>query len=156
LLLAAAAQPLTDAERVNARRAIERARYAFVIGTKPRFEERYPPSFFVTQLRKEREREAVLRHTYGISITERDLAREYERIEKATNAPDQWEAMKAAVHNERRILEEVIGRPLLVDRALRQRFAFDQRITLRSTTRLGEHAPTFWPVDTLRAPSLRC
>ena len=130
LLLAAAAHspPITDAQRIAAKIAIERARYAFVIGNKPPFETQYPHSFFETQLRQEREGEAVLKRVYAVVVTRSDLAYEYERIEKSTRAPDQWEAVKAAVHHNRRLVEEVVCRPILVDRALRVKFAFDQRI----------------------------
>jgi hypothetical protein len=125
---AAQAAAVTHAQRIDAARAIERARYAFVIGTKPPFDERYTKAFFVTQLKEQEERERVLRQAFGIVITPKDLAREFERIEKSTKAPDQWEAMKAAVSNDRRLLQEVVCRPLLVDQILRAKFAFDQRI----------------------------
>jgi len=119
---------LTDAQRIAAKEAIERARYVFVIGDKPPFETRYPRSFFVKQLEQEHQREAVLRQVFGVTMKKSDLAYEYRRIEKSTRAPDQWEAIKKAVHNKRSIVEEVVCRPLLVDRALRAKFDFDQSI----------------------------
>ncbi|MGZ4808913.1 MAG: hypothetical protein ACXV7D_06230 [Thermoanaerobaculia bacterium] len=120
--------PLTSEQRIEAARAVERARYAFVIGTKPPFDERYPQTFFVAQLEKQTERERVLREVFGITITEKDLAREFERIETSTKAPDQWEAMKAAVNHDPLVVQEVVCRPLLVGQILRARFGFDQHI----------------------------
>lgn len=128
LFAAAHHATLTDAARIAAKQSIERARYAFVLGDKPPFDTQYPRSFFKEQLRQERDREAVLRRLYGISITTAMLAQEYDRIDKSTKAPEQWEAVKAAVHNDRKLIEEVVCRPLLVERALRAKFDFDQKI----------------------------
>jgi hypothetical protein len=52
----------------------------------------------------------------------------YERIEKETRAPDQWMAIKKALGGSRAETEEVVCRPVLVDRVIRARFAFDQTI----------------------------
>lgn len=123
---------ISDAKWIASSEAIERSRYAFVIGNKPPFEKQYPRSLFEKRLHDEKEREAVLWRVYQIRITASDMEEEFSRIEKSTQAPDQWEAMKAAVHDDRHIIEEVICRPLLVDRALHAKFAFDQKIHARA------------------------
>ena len=61
-------------------------------------------------------------------VTPAILAAEFDRIEKSTKAPDQWEAIKAALQNDRRRIEEVFCRPLVVERMLRAKFDFDQAI----------------------------
>jgi hypothetical protein len=56
------------------------------------------------------------------------LAAEFERIERQTEDPEQWEAIQRALGHDRRLVEEAICRPLVVGRLLRQRFAFDEAI----------------------------
>jgi len=133
VLVATLAAPHLDAGQwIEAKQAIERARYAFVIGSaKPPFDEAYPRSFFEKLHAAGRERERVLQHVFAVAITARMLDDELGRIERDTKAPEQWSAMKAAVHDDRQLLEDVICRPLLVDRILRQKFAFDENIQAR-------------------------
>ncbi len=119
---------LTPAARVDYERAVERARYQFVIGNTKPFDEVYPRSVFEKRVRNELAAERVLRRAFGLSITPKLLDAEFQRIEKTTKAPEQWEAIKAVLKNDRRLIEEVFCRPLLVDRALHQKFAFDQQI----------------------------
>jgi hypothetical protein len=128
LLVASAQARLTDAQRIDAKQAIEKARYQFVIGDKPPFDKSYPRSIFARQVREEHEREEVLLHEFAIAITPEMLHGEYERIEKTSQAPDQWQAVKDAVHNDRQVIEDVVCRPLIVTRALHAKFAFDQKI----------------------------
>ena len=127
-LLLAAAPPLSFAERVDGARAVERARYSFVVGATKPFDEVYPRSVFEKKVKREAAEEAVLLREFGMSVTPELLAAEYDRIEKESRAPDQWAAMKSALGNDRRRVEQVVCRPLLVERALRQRYAFDPKI----------------------------
>jgi len=128
LLAFAGGAPLSVSARVDYERAVERTRYQFVIGNTKPFDEVYPRSLFEKRVANELAEERVLRKTFGISITPKLLEGEFQRIEKTTKAPEQWEAIKSALGNDRRLIEEVFCRPLLVDRALRQKFAFDQKI----------------------------
>ena len=113
---------------MNHERALERARYQFVIGNTRPFDEVYPRSVFEKRVEREMAEERVLKNVFGLTVTPDLLAQEFDRIEKSTKAPDQWEAIKKALGNDRRLIEEVFCRPLLVDRALRARFAFDRKI----------------------------
>jgi len=61
------------------------------------------------------------------SLFEARVARQVAE-EKTTRAPEQWEAIKKALGNDRRRIEEAFCRPSLVERALRARFAFDQKV----------------------------
>jgi hypothetical protein len=119
---------LTPAARVDYERAVERARYQFVIGNTKPFDEVYPRPVFEKRVARELAEERVLRRLFGLSITSKLLEEEFQRIEKTTKAPEQWEAIKASLGNDRHLIEDVFCRPLLVDRALRQKFAFDQKI----------------------------
>jgi hypothetical protein len=128
LALLLAAPPLSFAVRVDGARAVERARYAFVIGATKPFDEVYPRSVFEKRVERERAEERVLSSQFGMRVTAELLSAEYERVERETRASDQWEAIKKALGNSRRKIEDVFCRPLLVDQVLRARFAFDQKI----------------------------
>jgi hypothetical protein len=119
---------LSVAARVDYERAVERTRYQFVIGNTRPFDEVYPRSLFEKRVQREIAEERVLKNVFGLAVTPRLLDQELDRIEKSTKAPDQWEAIKKTLENDPRLIEEVFCRPLLVDRALRAKFAFDQKI----------------------------
>jgi len=126
LLGGAAEIPL--AARVEAQRDIERARYAFVIGNSRPFDELYDRSLFEARVARQVAEEEVLQRAFGMVVTPALLAEEFDRVEKTTRAPEQWEAIKKALGNDRRRVEEAFCRPSLVERALRARFAFDQKV----------------------------
>ncbi len=128
LALLLAAPPLSFSERVEGERAVERTRYTFVIGATKPFDEVHPRSVFEKKVRRELAEERVLSSTFGMRVTPELLSAEYERIDKETRAPEQWEAIRKALGNSRRTTEEVVCRPALVNRVLRARFAFDQKI----------------------------
>src|SRR5512140_825559 len=90
-LLLAAAQPLSFAERVEGTRAVERARCTFVIGATKPFDEVYPRSVFEKKVEREVAEEHVLSSQFGMQVTPALLSAEYERIERETRAPDQWD-----------------------------------------------------------------
>ena len=114
--------------RAEEERAVERARYRFVIGATRPFDEVYPRSVFEKRVKRELAEERVLQTVFSLSVTPKLLAEEFERIEKTTKAPDQWQAIKRALKDDRRLIEEIFCRPLLVGRALRARFDFDPKI----------------------------
>jgi hypothetical protein len=120
----------TSAVNVRAKgdRAVERARYAFVLEANRPFDEVYPPSVFQARARQEMLEERVLSQRFGLSVTPAILAAEFDRIERETKARDQWEAIKRALGGDRGRIEDIYCRPLLVDRALHARFDFDQQI----------------------------
>lgn len=127
LLWALAGADLTVAARVEAARAVERARYAFVIGATRPFDEAYPAAVFARRVAREQVEESLLAG-FGLRPSPDVLAREFARIEKDTRAPEQWLAVKAALGNDRRLIEEAVCRPLLVRRALEARFAIDAHV----------------------------
>jgi hypothetical protein len=90
---------------VDGERAVERARYRFVIGATQPFDEVYPRSVFEKKVAREIAEERVLKKVFGVTVTKAVLAAEFDRIEKTTKAPDQWEAIKAALKNDRRRIE---------------------------------------------------
>jgi hypothetical protein len=128
VLLPGVAGALLPPGRVDAQRDIERARYASVIGSSKPFDEIYPRPVFETRVARQLSEERVLQETFGMAVTPALLAAELDRVERTTRAPEQWEAIKRALGNDRHRIEEAFCRPLLVERALRARFAFDQNI----------------------------
>jgi hypothetical protein len=119
---------LQHTARVEAQRDIERARYAFVIGNSTPFDQLYPRSVFEARVARQMAEERVLQRAFGMAVTPALLAQEFERVETTTRAPEQWQAIKQALGNDRRRIEDAFCRPLLVERALRTRFAFDQKV----------------------------
>ena len=114
--------------RAEGERAVERARYAFVLEARRPFDEVYPRSIFQRRARREVLEERVLSERFGMSITPRILAAEFDRIERETKARDQWDAIKQALGGDRGRVEDIYCRPLLIERALLARFEFDQQI----------------------------
>jgi hypothetical protein len=143
LLTALGGVPLSVAARVDYERAVERTRYQFVIGNTRPFDEVYPRSVFEKRVHREIAEERVLKNVFGLAVTPKLLDQELDRIEKSTKAPDQWEAIKKTLKNDRRLIEEVFCRPLLVDRALRAKFAFDQKIHAVPHQKAREARATF-------------
>ena len=143
LILVFGGPSLPPEARIEAARAIERARYAFVLSATSPFDDAYPRQVFEKRVAREMKEERALAAAFGISITPEVLAQEYERIEKDTKAPDQWEAIKKALGNDRRLVEEAFCRPLVVDRELRARFAFDPKLHEESHTRAREARSRF-------------
>src|SRR5262249_39406328 len=103
----------------------------------------YPRSVFEKRVKWELAQERVLQRVFGLTVTRKLLAEEYDRIEKTTKAPEQWEAVKRALENDRHLIEEVFCRPPLVERALRARFAFDQEIHAVPHQKAREARATF-------------
>jgi hypothetical protein len=56
--------------------------------------------------------EGVLAERFGMTVTPVLLKTEYDRIERSTKAPEQWDAIKRALGDDRRKLEDVFCRPL--------------------------------------------
>lgn len=119
---------LSATERVDYERAVERTRYEFVIGNTQPFDATYPYAFFEQRVAREMAEERVLKSVFRLEVTADLLAQELDRIDHSTRASDQWTAIRATLHQDPRLIEEVFCRPLLVDRALRERFAFDLKI----------------------------
>jgi hypothetical protein len=128
LAIAMVGSASTFRERVEAKRAVERARYRFVIGATKPFDDVYPRRVFVALVRQDLDEERVLKQAFGVTVTPKMLHDEYDRVEGTTQAPEQWAAIKKALNNDRRRIEELFCRPLLVTRVLHARFRFDSAI----------------------------
>ncbi len=114
--------------RVGAMRAVERARSTIARDSPAASDEAYDHGASAKRVAREVREESVLAERFGIRVSPEMLAAEFERIEKRTQDPQQWEDVKRALQGDRGRIEEVICRPLVVRRLLRQRFAFDESI----------------------------
>jgi hypothetical protein len=111
--------PAIPPGRLDAARAVERARYAFVIGATQPFDVAYPRTVFEKRVARELAEERVLEQVFGVRLTPAQLAQEYDRIERTTRAPDQWEAIKVALGRDRRRIEDGFCRPCLSNASCR-------------------------------------
>jgi hypothetical protein len=161
--LVAASAGLPIGGRIDAEIAVERTRYSFVIGTTRPFDEIYPRSFFERRAERDRRAEEVLASAFRLSVTGLDLAREYDRIAGTTMAPEQWDAIQKALGNDRRLIEEIVCRPLVVDRVLRARFDLDPLIhagphakarDARARWLQGRREPIGQPLSISRQPAI--
>lgn len=130
-------------ERVEALRAVERARYAFTLEVTKPFDEVHPRATFEKQADRQALEETVLLAVFRMSPTREAMVAEYKRIERGSQAPEQWEAMKRALGDDRRKVEEVVCRPLLVSRALRARYETDLSLHTREHQRAREAREAF-------------
>jgi hypothetical protein len=161
--LAAVSTVLSIPSRVDGEIAVERARYAFVIGIKPPFDEFFPRSHFERRVERYVAAEGVLLRAFGVAVGLEQVKKEYDRITATTMAPEQWEAMRKALGNDRRLIEEIVCRPLVVDRVLRARFDLAPLIhasphaearDARSRWLQGQREPIGQPLSISRQPAI--
>lgn len=122
------AQPLLFEDRVEGERAVARARYAFVLNATKAFDEAQPRAMFEQIVRRQERKERALKDVYGIVLDRSHLAEEFGRIQATTRAPEQWKAIQNALGFDRNRVEEIVCRPLVVDRILREKFDFDKNV----------------------------
>jgi hypothetical protein len=113
---------------VQDRAAVERVYYEHRLGQKPPFEEALPAATLEHLVRLDLKKEAVLRKTYGVTITPAMLDTEVQRINTTTRAPDMLAEIKAALGNDPAKFANVFAKPILVERLLRERFDNDDAL----------------------------
>ena len=124
------ASPLDFQGQVAARAAIERVYHSHRIGTPQTFEEAYPRALLERQVATNQRKLAALGQMYGVSVTEEMLAGEVARIEASTRAPEMLAEIKKALGGDSVLFAICFARPILVERALRERFVFDDNVHL--------------------------
>ncbi|MDB6108395.1 MAG: hypothetical protein JWR69_145 [Pedosphaera sp.] len=126
------------------RTAIERVYYNHRLGDKPPFEQTMPPARLEQLVQQDQHKEAMLKSAYGIEISTAQLAAEVNRINTTTQAPAILAEIKAALGDDPSRFSEILAKPILVERELRQRFDNDDAL----------HAPRRQTVETVRAQLL--
>src|SRR4051812_22173652 len=118
-----------DLPRLCAHRAaIERVYYNHRLGDKPPFEQTMPPARLEELVRQDQHKEAVLKQAYGVEISAAQLAAEVNRINTTTQAPAMLAEIKAALGDDPARFAEMLAKPILVERELRQRFENDDTL----------------------------
>ncbi len=128
LLCSAAARGDEVAALMRDWAAIERVYYSHRLGQKPPFEETLPPGTLENLVRLDLKKEAVLRKTYGVTITPALLEAEVQRINTTTRAPEVLAEIKAALGNDPVKFANLFAKPFLVERELRERFDNDDAL----------------------------
>lgn len=120
--------PLSFSDRLTTRVAVERMRYGFVLNAEKPFDQVYDRKYFESIVRKEIDQEKVLRRVFGVEVTSRMLENEYQRIEVTTRDEEQWQAIKSVMADRPALIQEIVCRPLVVQRLLREKFDLDRTI----------------------------
>jgi hypothetical protein len=102
--------------------------YNHRLGQKPPFEEALTPATLEGLVRLDLKKEAVLRKTYGVTITPALLDAEVQRINTTTRAPEMLAEIKVALGNDAAKFAQAFAKPFLVERLLRERFDNDDAL----------------------------
>jgi N-acetylneuraminic acid mutarotase len=124
----AAAPPqrtLSFEDRVKAQEAIERVYYSHQIGTTQPFEQAVPRAVLEDKVRKYLDETAALERYWKTAITDLMLDREIERMTQGTRMPERLTELYSALGNDAFLIKETLARATLVDRLVRNFYAFD-------------------------------
>jgi len=110
------------------RTAVERVYYNHRLGTKPPFDQAFPPPEIERQVKSDLRKEALLARVYHVEITISKVETELKRIDSETRAPEMLAEIKAALANDPARFARAVARPIVVDRELRNRFGNDDRL----------------------------
>src|SRR5262245_14578999 len=116
---------LTFDDRVAAQEAIERVYYAHQIGTTKPFEEAVPRAVLEEKVRTFLKKSVALDQVWHIRITGEMLRSEVERMARETRMPERLRELFDALKDDPLVVEECLARPILVNRLVREQFAFD-------------------------------
>jgi hypothetical protein len=132
-------------ELVRDREAVERVYYSHRTGEKPPFEETLSREQIRNLVERDLVKEAVLKRRYRLEISEAQVAAEIARINSTTRAPETLVEVKAALGEDPYRFACSVAKPLLVERALRERFENDAEL----------HAPQRREIERVRENLLR-
>lgn len=114
--------------RMVDRAAIERVYHEHRTGTKQAFEQAMPEALLEKLVHDDARKEAVLARVYDTTITPEMLAAEVARIDSTSRAPEMLAEIKAALGDDPKRFADAFAKPILVERALRQRFDNDDAL----------------------------
>jgi len=110
------------------RAATERVSYERRLGIKQPFGEVFTAEKLEQLVAKDLHKEAVLKQTYGVQVTEEMLTAEVARIDRSTQAPEALAALKEALGNSDEAFALTVAKPIVVERLLRQQFTLDNKL----------------------------
>ena len=115
-------------ERIQAQRVIDRLRFRHQVGATNSFDEAVPHSISEGKVLASLKESVALETYWGTPITEAALRQEMERIEARTLDPARLRELYAALGNDEQLILEIVARPSLVERLMRNFYAYDERI----------------------------
>ncbi len=124
---------ITQAQLAEDLRLVEAARWRFDLSGES-FDHVHPAATFTDLAALYTRKTCLLRLRYGQEVTDLEVETERLRIEAHSMAPDIWDSMKAALGGNVELIREVICRPIVVDRRLRQLVAQDRTIQAYSAS----------------------
>ena len=131
--LPAAAGPLTFEERVEAQRAIEEVYWRHRIwpaqnpGPKPPLSAVMPDEAIRAKVEDYLKKSNALEEYWHRPVTREQLQAELNRMARSTRDPDMLRELYEALRNDAPLIAEALARPTLVDRLLRNWYAYDDR-----------------------------
>ena len=123
----ARARELSFAERVQAQAAIERVYYSHQIGATSSFEDAVPRGVLENKVRRYLQQTIALERYWSSPVTAEMLRKEMERQARETRMPERLRELYAALGDDAFLVQECLARAVLVDRLLRNFFAYDAR-----------------------------
>ena len=112
------------------RLAVERVYYEHRTGAKPPFEETLPRATLEALVRQDLKKETVLRERCGVAISPAQIEAEVQRINTTTRAPEILAEIRAALGNDPAKFANIVAKPIVVERLLRERFDNDDALHL--------------------------
>ncbi len=94
---------------------------------RPALETLAPAGFFLDKAADSVRKSLALEHFWGRAITGAELQAEMDRMVRSSKQPDRLAEIFAALGNDPRLIAEVVARPLLADRRIREWYAQDER-----------------------------
>ena len=125
---AAESSDLGFAQRLRAQEAIERFYYSHQTGATRPFEQVFTRERLERKVRTYLEQSVALEQIWGIPVTAEMLRNEVERMARHTRLPQRLLELYAILEYDPVLVQECLVRPALVDRLIRDRFAFDDSI----------------------------
>lgn len=125
---AAGSSDLGFAQRLRAQEAIERFYYSHQTGATRPFEQVFTRERLERKVRTYLEQSVALEQIWGIPVTAEMLRNEVERMARQTRLPQRLLELYAVLDYDPVLVQECLVRPALVDRLIRDRFAFDDSI----------------------------
>ncbi len=141
----ATGRELTFAERVRAQEAIERVYHSHRINASAVFDEAVPRQVLRRKVEDYLHKSSALERQWNRPVTAEALRRELQRIARKTQFSDRLEQIYQALDRDPVLIQECFVRPVLVDRLVRNLYAFDGRIhaaARREMTEIAERLHT--------------
>lgn len=110
------------------RSAVERIYHETRLGSKQAFEDEFSSEVIQRLVNADLHKEAVLKNCFGVEVTAQMIAEETQRINQSSQAPETLAKIKAVLGADGMGFAEVVVKPIIVERLLRQKYYQDKTI----------------------------